>query len=272
MDRGIDVDVYEWHSHHDNLTNASTRQSFSSNELPSNYGSCPNDDPEDFLVIPRLVIPRFTSIKGSEAFSLLKAEDSVRRIEQRQVDPIVVPVKDTDTDGTNSDNSEIDSFDLYNNLKDRFSGHRGNSLLMSLIDMAELNTPKNRTRNPKSLILNQELEKLLNFSRKRNMRVQAFSEFHLLEYIKANADNNQTSSMLRAIDDLDYNVERYSTTEMAKAKHRYIQKKNRRIGKDYIRYKDRQELANTRVRVKGMFIKKVNINIAEVVKEFGNKC
>lgn len=155
----------------------------------------------------------------------------------------------------------------YVTLRKRFCGNRGNSLICQLVELA------NKIHNPMASpitgrdILDAEMGGLLDFSRKRNMRVKVCAQFSLAEHLRAQSNDLCLSKNLNLIDE-EFSAEMaYNHIDQARAMHRYIAKRNKRKSNTYIRYDVRRKLANNRLRVKGKFLKKAKVDIADVIRQ-----
>lgn len=161
---------------------------------------------------------------------------------------------------------------LYKDIRQRFTGSRGNKLIMSLVDTANLCNLNRELAAVNNSIVIKELTNLLAFSTKRNMRLKSNAQFDILDFAADARDIlNSMDNKYQISEVLNTNAKRYNFKEMAKAKNHYICKRLKRKNKDFIRYEKRQFLANERIRTKGKFVKKNRVDVAQVAREMLKK-
>ena len=179
-----------------------------------------------------------------------------------------ISVHDT-SESLEGPNDDKDAVDLYEMLKERFTGHKGNEMVMELIEIAKSNIFDGNFEN-KEYILNSELEKLLNFSKRRNMRQRACAQFNLPAIIINDTQKISQSDITRLVESYK-DLATYNSAEKTVAIKRYLSKRNSRKISKTVRYNVRSNFAAQRPRANGKFMKKTRIDMKKVAEEVYNK-
>lgn len=164
------------------------------------------------------------------------------------------------------------SDNIFTRLKNRFTGKRGNELVISLIDMLEFDLFKDIGSSSKFSVLEKELETFLVFSNKRNMRIKVNAQFDLIHTIQNTLNESHVADITAFKEIINSKFRKYNSSELAHAKVRYLSKKIKRKNKESIRYEGRQVLANKRNRTKGKFAVKQRCDIVQLAKAMEAKC
>ena len=263
----IDYIFEDTRSNHDQFTTTSTIKSMGSQEMLQEVNDKPKCHEDEFMAIPRLRIPKFSVLK-EPIQKLENNKGEIKQINGERISGKVRPEVNDETKKLLSDSKKsLALFKLYSELKDRFDGRRGNELIMQLIGMAELHRFNAHSITQKCSTMVNEFRLLLDFSKKRNMRQRVPAQFSLIKHMENNKDNDSTTAMTQKVyTELD-EIKIYSSFTRARALSTYLNKKKQRKSADFIRYYERQKLANTRLRTKGKFVKKARIDIKEVAKD-----
>lgn len=264
----MEIEIFndELNNSHELGTYASTTHSLSAYEMPFDSAEGMEKYIDEYLAIPKLLMPKFSILK-------------------LPLPPKTNPLIDLIDDGADgiSDASSINAMDapeedvsvahgfnklpsLYKELKKRFTGRRGNHMIMELIDIAELDDQSANPTTPTTSVMINELERLLGFSRKRNMRVRVSSQFNLLATLELSNDNKETSPFINEVQAQIQDISNYTSMNRARAITRYLKKKSRRNNSEVVRYDVRRAIANNRTRAKGKFTKKERVNLVDIVK------
>lgn len=251
---------------HQKVVNLSERQvSFWEAHLMKNQNDKNgNSSPNNAL---KLVIPKFP---------VWKTTDAVDKNEDKKGLAWKIATAETQSDISwmlpKVKSDQCSDSKLHQELRDRFSGSNGNKHIMALLDLLQTNQCEDRSSTFSSQFVNSELKNLLAFSKKRNMRLKTDAQFNISNHIKSSAASFDAKSEFAKLSGaLSAQTKAYNTRQMAKAKHRYLFKRNKRQSEKFIRYEERRQLANERTRVKGKFLKKNRIDVAKVAREMQRK-
>lgn len=261
----IDDLIIDWYNMREESTTESTNMSLSPNYM---HMECSIDlcaDSDEFILMNGQYIPQLTTDKWDEK-SFTNEIDIVEKAEDFMGETLSIRSIFDDLASDNERESETSPSELFMSLKNRFKGKKGNSLISELVDIAGKLNGVNKLPVTHHDILGKEMSTLLDFSKRRNMRLKAYSQFSLIEHIKDQKLDKNIYNVLKAVEDENYNDVTYNHWDRVRALGKYISKRNKRNSSNVIRYDIRRKLASSRLRVKGKFLKKAKIDLVEAVK------
>lgn len=269
----MDMDILndELNNNNDEMTFASTTLSLNSQDMnPVAANKQENMYLDDFMPIPKLLIPKFSILR----LPIVPKPASVNILLDQQMDEVSDLSSVHNYIANQHHVANIQKFNkriiLHEKLKERFSGHRGNCLLSTLVEMAGLKDSFMEQSVQKKIMI-EEFGRLVHFSQKRNMRIRTNAQFNLLKYIRQNEECEEITMIIKMVDEDCISSLSINSNDRARAVLRYLDKKNKRKGGNFIRYESRQALAKSRVRTKGQFLSKVRIDIKEVAQIVAKK-
>lgn len=254
-------------SNHDYLTTMSTIKSSSSKDLDFEAINPVYNFSEEMLVIPKLMIPKFSLLNTIPILSKTTTNDFSIKTNDDLTDKPLVLQNTLDNQQLKNTKESVKMLQLYMEVKSRFEGKRGNDLVLKLLDMAGLHKFKEIDLLSNTLVMANEWRNLLSFSERRNMRRKAVAQFSLLDYIKVACSEAELIEMAKLVETEYKDTKIYGTADKARAVSLYLAKKQRRKSADYIRYGFRRALANTRERAHGKFVKKAHVDIRLVATQ-----
>ena len=210
-------------------------------------------DVEDLLMVPKMMFPKFTHLNlglpsgPSHTVTSDNRTDSWNDINtirnlSRHKKGFEVPIK-------------IQVNPIISQLKERFVGKRGNPLISELLSIAEKNSSSNIDKEISTIILAKEFEHLLKFSERRNMKQKAYAQFDLFESIAESYSNDTYKTYIDYVADNHKAIPQYGFNLKQRAIRLYLRKKKVRNSTVAIKYEERRNLALTRKRYKGRFLK-----------------
>lgn len=226
------------------------------------------DDMDQMIALPGLTLDRFALSKWQDDTDDTMEEHTHASEDERLLEESGSPLYDS-FHGLVASKPPSKPVNLHEVLRRRFSGRKGNQLMMKLINMGkkEILRPKGLAQ----LILVNELTSFLNFSEKRNMRTRTPAQFNFRDILREKIGCYESTFVLEILHQNEKQWKKYSPGDRARAIKRYKSKKTRRNSAVAIRYDIRHKLARGRVRANGKFMKKQKVDLAEVAKELSRK-
>lgn len=265
MRADVDDLIIDWYSLHEDDTDDPTNTSLSPCCAPSYahhqvYGDCEELNAESRLWPPAPFDFYTEKNRDIKAVPVNSKTDALAETLSLQ----------SESDGLVSIDGETAGQGLaepFMSLKKRFCGNKGNRLICELIEIANKFSLDACSTNSNRVIMKREMGGLLDFSRRRNMRIKVCSQFNLYDHLQAQKLGIKQAKAMKQMEEDNCAELAYSYLDRARATRRYIDKRNKRRSNKFIRYDVRRKLANNRLRAKGKFLKKAKVDIMEVAKE-----
>ena len=117
-------------------------------------------------------------------------------------------------------------------------------------------------------LLIKELNFFINFEKNVKRRKRVRASFDLIKSVIDNISEENASVMGFYVELSKPLFNRYNYMEKKRAIRKYRVKRDKRKDPTYIRYRQRKELANKRLRHRGKFIKKPKLDLEQIAREF----
>jgi len=152
---------------------------------------------------------------------------------------------------------------LYSLLNNRFSGRKGNSNILKLVDLAKTSVSLNEA-GPEQFLMIKELRNLLDFSLNRNLRTKVCSQFDLIETLRNNKQESMLDQVINTIECKHRHAKLKGFSRFFAIK-RYLNKKDKRKITKITKYVSRSTFAANRPRFNGKFLSKPRVDIKQIV-------
>lgn len=215
-------------------------------------------DVEDMLMIPKIIFPKFTHLNLGLPSGLSCTLISENRTDSWNDINMIKNLRNNKQNFKVTQKIKISKSPsqllFVSQVKDRFSGKRGNRLLLELLQIAEAEEVLDSGDGMPKSLFHKEMDTLLKFSLNRNMRQKTCAQFNLLQSLKSELNTQKYMNYISIADMAIKDTPSYDNNQRAKAIRLYKKKKGSRKICNTIKYSERQALAHKRKRVSGRFL------------------